>query len=139
MDKARLFVVQYNWSGSLAVYASFASQALELNQPVKGVTAAKVPGGGSWLKAAGHARLRIHATCDAQPCLVSLHVADQQILELQLMESAVQIAMLPCQHTSALLLLPKHWVRAAARHEFESGWLLRRMRAFPPVTDDNQA
>lgn len=109
-------VMQHNWTGSLALHASQA--ALTLAQPVKGVNAnSKSSGRGVWLKAASHARLRLHAPSSANShhqqqqthsAVISLHIQDTVLLQSCLTDAHIKLALLPApsQQTSVLVLLP---------------------------------
>jgi len=105
---ASMAILQHNWTGRLAVHASYTNQALVFPQPVKGVNSSKTHGKGAWLKAASHARLRIHASSDMQLCTLSLHVQDHVLLQRPLADAQLKLRVLPCQqqHTSILLLTP---------------------------------
>lgn len=106
-------VLQHNWTGYLAIHASFTSPALCLSQPVKGVNTGKSSSSrGAWIKATNHARLnlRLHASNELQPCKLSLHVQDHVLLERELNDAQLRLAILPCQQTSVLLIVPQRQV-----------------------------
>lgn len=103
-------VLQHNWTGYLAIHASFTSPALCLAQPVKGVNTGKSSSRGAWIKANKHARLRLHASNELQPCKLSLHVQDHVLLERELNDGQLRLAVLPCQETSVLLMAPQQQV-----------------------------
>lgn len=98
-----------NWTGSLAVHAAYTSQALKLSQPVKGVNPSRAHAK-AWLKAAAHSRLRLHGSSDNQPCSLSLHLQEHVLVQQPLDDDHLKLAMLPCEQTSVLLLMPVHQV-----------------------------
>jgi hypothetical protein len=103
-------VLQHNWTGYLAVHAAHTAQSLKLSQPVKGVSTAKAQGRGAWLKCSSHARLRLHANSDEQMCTLLLHVHEHLLLQRRVCDTHIKLAVLPCEQTSLLLLMPRHQV-----------------------------
>lgn len=103
-------VLQHNWTGYVAIHASYTSTAFCLSQPVKGVTTGKGQNSssrGAWLKANSHARLRLHAGDGKQPCMLSLHIQEHVLLQRELDQGQLKLAVQPCQQTSVLVLAPR--------------------------------
>ena len=102
------------------MHASYSNQALVLTQAVKGVNAGKTQSStrGAWLKAATTARLRIHTSDELQPCVLSLHIQDDVLLQKPLSDSSIKLALLPYpqQHTSILLLMAVQQVGREQMH-----------------------
>lgn len=108
--------MQQNWTGSVAIYCPTPTPPIALAQPVKGISNAKISRG-VWLKASSDARLRIHASQDpGTAAAVSLHLQDHLLLQQPLCDAYIKLLLLPCEHTSILVLDPRQQVTGCRPH-----------------------
>lgn len=108
-------IFQHNWTGALAIYATSPAQPL-LTQVIKGVGQhSSKSSKGVWLKAASHARLRLHES-EGSGSVLEVHLQEHLLLQCPLLAEQLSLCLIPSGSTSAgsiLVLNPKQQVRVA--------------------------
>lgn len=107
-------ILQHNWTGVLAIYATAPAQPLLAN-PVKGVSNSRARG--AWLKATSHARLRMHESQDAG-CCIELYLQEHVLLRCPLHKQLLSMNLLPSSSTGSsniLLITPNQQSKVRCR------------------------
>lgn len=93
-----MLIKQHNWAGELAAHVVACGEALLAgSSSLRGGARQqqRQPAASSWLKAAAHARLRLHLDDAGSACCMELHLQQHLLLSCTLDEQRMALALLP--------------------------------------------